>query len=132
MNSTDSIVLAAVSGNISVARRFVRSWVSSLRASADVVDDLALLASELVTNAIHHGDNGEVELTIDHDGSMVYMRVTSRGNVERLAPPSAWKVAGVDAVAGRGLGIVKALADSVEVRRHGDRVSIVVAKTRGT
>lgn len=59
------------------ARRLVRSRLDGL-IGPQATDDLLLVVSELVTNAVLHGA-GEIELRIAFDGSRVTGRVADEG-----------------------------------------------------
>jgi anti-sigma regulatory factor (Ser/Thr protein kinase) len=114
--------------NVAAARRFVADRLVGVVADADVVDDLRLAASELVTNAVEHGDSRRVELVLAVDTGVVSLSVTSHSPHDNVAPVSDWAVAGPDAVAGRGLAIVRALADDVSVSRGGGWLTITLER----
>lgn len=83
------------------SRRFV---ADALRAQGcRATDDILLVASELVTNAVRHG-GGDVELSVNLDGSDVRIEVIDEGHVE--VPTSVAEPSPV-ASGGRGLHIVK-------------------------
>jgi anti-sigma regulatory factor (Ser/Thr protein kinase) len=124
----ESIVLAPTPENVVVARRFVGSWLSTVTSDRMVIGDLELAVSELVTNAIEHGDHHDVSVELNLEGSLLSMSVTSRGNVGDLAPTAAWELAGAESVTGRGLGIVRAVVDQIDVTRDSDRVTITVGR----
>ena len=92
----------------------VRRFVRALLANSPRAYDLELIASELVTNAIHHTpsgqEGGKLTVTIEHQPGRARLEVTDRGT-------SCWHPAqrGGDGVAehGRGLQIVAALADEI-------------------
>lgn len=87
------------------ARSFVRRTLVSW--SVPKVDDVVLMASELFTNAVLHGD-GEVEVVLSLSGGHVRLEVVDGGGVpvpSEVRPPTP------DAITGRGLAIVDALAD---------------------
>lgn len=73
----------------------------------DQVDDVVLMASELFTNAVLHGD-GRVAVSVALDAGNVRVEVVDDG-ASSAAPPRPVPPA---AVTGRGLSIVATLADS--------------------
>jgi anti-sigma regulatory factor (Ser/Thr protein kinase) len=79
--------------------------------SPDLSDDVALVVSELVTNALRHG-RGEVRLDLHIDPGQVFVAVWDAG------PPFDWanESAHHGALTGRGLSIVAALAANYGVR----------------
>lgn len=90
------------------------------------VADLELMASELVTNAIQHGLGGSVLITLDCRDGTVILKVDSVGPSRAVGPTPTWLVAEASAVSGRGLGLVRELADDIDVDQRPDRLSITV------
>ncbi|MST35040.1 GAF domain-containing protein, partial [Acidimicrobiaceae bacterium USS-CC1] len=84
------------------ARHFVQESVGPGR--SDLTADVELVVTELVTNAFLHGEP-PVRLAIDDDGDSVRVEVTDAG-----ALPPILVFAGSDAMTGRGLALVAALA----------------------
>jgi serine/threonine-protein kinase RsbW len=87
-----------------------RHFVVDLLGSCPVIDDAALLTSELVTNAICHtatGTEGAFEVTVQHDASSIRVQVTDGGSdtIPAPVPRSA-----TFASSGRGLAMVDAIA----------------------
>ncbi len=54
------------------------------------------------------------------------MTVTSRGEADTLPDVDSWTTARADRVSGRGLGIVRQIADDIDVERSGDTIVITV------
>lgn len=85
------------------ARHFVQESVGGPGRS-DLTADVELVVTELVTNAFLHGEP-PVRLAIDDDADWVRVEVTDAG-----ALPPILVSAGSDAMTGRGLSLVAALA----------------------
>ena len=99
-----STVFPAVAPSAAGARRFVVSALRREEVSPERIDLAALLTSELVTNAfLHAGTETRVSVRVNH---VIRIDVfdTGAGGVQ-LRP------AGAEAIHGRGLHIVDALAD---------------------
>ncbi|HTX01440.1 MAG TPA: ATP-binding protein [Acidimicrobiales bacterium] len=97
------------------ARQLVRSALAGLPASA--ADDVTLVVSELVTNALLHARTGlELEVRAEPGSILVAVRDGSRQQPQRRE--------GQLELGGRGLRIVEALASSwgVDVEPRGKRV----------
>jgi len=109
---------------VGTARRFVRRELSS--ASPDLAGDMQLIVSELVSNAIEHGASERVLVEISVSSTKVVMSVESQGFVDQLPRLEQWALAPADEVSGRGLGIVRDLADTVQVVRENSSVTITV------
>ncbi|MCB0966566.1 MAG: ATP-binding protein [Ilumatobacter sp.] len=113
-----SIVLEADASQVAHARRFVRRTLTD--ADPAVLDDIQLIVSELFTNAVEHGSADSVEVVLAVSGGIVSVTVDSRGPTPGVGPASEWAVADPEALNGRGLGIVRQLADELVVERNGD------------
>lgn len=87
------------------ARRFVRDYLTGPR-----VDDLELIASELITNSIRHtpaGDGGEFIVRVRNGRGWARVEVSDTGSAQ-------WSIsgqAGPDDEHGRGMVIIEAVAD---------------------
>lgn len=99
------LVLAESADQVSLARRAVRDWLRS--AGLHIHEPTAeLLVSELVTNALRHG-RPPVELRLNAAPEKV-LRIEVLDTADGADPVQSH--AALDAVSGRGLGIVAALA----------------------
>jgi len=86
------------------SRRFV---VDVLRESgAEASDEVLLVASELVTNAVRHGE-GEVELRVGVDGDCVRIEVLDDGHAAVAVPE---REPAPMSIGGRGLILVRQVA----------------------
>jgi anti-sigma regulatory factor (Ser/Thr protein kinase) len=109
---------------VGTARRFVRRELSA--ASPDLAGDMQLIVSELVSNAIEHGASEQVTVEISVSNAKVVLSVESHGFVDQLPRLEQWALAPSDEVSGRGLGIVRDLADAVQVVRENSSITITV------
>jgi anti-sigma regulatory factor (Ser/Thr protein kinase) len=104
------------------------------RVDADVLDDIRLLVSELVTNAIRHAgapSGGEVGLDVSIQRSAVHVEVADPGGGFEPAPrdetmmkPGGWGLYLVDRIADRW-GVMRNTLTRVwfEIDRGGDRLA---------
>lgn len=106
---------------LSSAREFVRTRAVPPM-GGERLDDLVLVANELVTNALQHGGDGEIRLTIRVDDGGVEMSVASPGDGHATFPTGRAPIRFLD---GRGLQIVAALSDEATIVRDGDHVRVV-------
>jgi anti-sigma regulatory factor (Ser/Thr protein kinase) len=108
--------LEADLAEVGAARRFVRKNL------ADVPDalnaDVQLIASELITNAVEHGTGDRVIFALRLDDDAVSLTVESVGPAPNVRDVNTWRVAPAAHITGRGLGIVRSIADRVEVSRY--------------
>ncbi|MGW3625980.1 ATP-binding SpoIIE family protein phosphatase [Streptomyces sp. NPDC000880] len=90
------------------ARLFLREWLNSCQLTP-LCDEAELLVSEVVTNALVHGDS-DVDMHVRRYPGRV--RVEVRDSDPHLALPVAFPLADDEAEGGRGLVIVSAMASS--------------------
>lgn len=88
------------------ARRLVAAGCARAATGRECADSAGLLASEVVTNALLHGD-GDVTIGMDAGAAMVRVEV---GDASRSRPRE--DVPGEEAERGRGLLIVNALSSA--------------------
>lgn len=85
------------------------------RVAPELVADLQLIASELVTNAFEHGAHGVVTLDVTLDGDTAVLTVTSTGNSSGIRHPSHWTFPETPTTSGRGLALARAVSQTVEL-----------------
>jgi len=88
------------------ARHVVKKHFNDLLAD-ETLDDALLVVSELVTNALRHGD-GDIELRVAFDGQRLRGEVTDQGI--RFTQPLREHASGQ--IGGHGLHLVGCIADS--------------------
>ena len=86
------------------ARRFVREVCASWGLIHEVIDDIELLVSELVTNAVLHARSAAL-LTIEHFGDRIRVTVSDSSSI-----PPRLRDYGPEAATGRGVFLVDRLA----------------------
>jgi anti-sigma regulatory factor (Ser/Thr protein kinase) len=113
----EELVLPSVPQSVSQVRRYAVAACTALGYDGDC-DTLALLVSEVATNALIHGA-GQVRVRVLHAGPR--MRIEVSDDSVSLPVP---RRAGTDAEGGRGLALVEALAADwgVEARDTGKTV----------
>lgn len=122
----ESRVFAAVPTGVHQARDFVSAALLRRGAPEAVVGDYRLMVSELASNAIQHGAGSELTVIVnDSDPPWWDVAVVcTAAATTQLPPPQEWRVADGQQGSGRGLGIVRKLADDVIVGVCGHLISI--------
>ncbi|MFD7712796.1 ATP-binding protein [Streptomyces sp. NPDC059785] len=111
-----------VSGGVRVGRQWTRDTLASLEWAAqepDLVDAVVLAVSELLTNAHVHA-HSDARLVLAWDGFCLHVSVH-----DESAELPEEKDADIDDLSGRGVSIVRNLADSWQTycQRHGKTVT---------
>ncbi|MFF5303472.1 ATP-binding protein [Streptomyces sp. NPDC013161] len=107
------------------ARALVTGTCHTWRVPHGIVDDVAVIVSELVTNAVTHAPGDTVTVTVflharDADESEVRVVVIDHGPRRRVQA----RHADADDEHGRGLFLVEALASRYEVQPTGDGTAV--------
>jgi anti-sigma regulatory factor (Ser/Thr protein kinase) len=116
---------------VAAARHAVVAFLAEHAVPSAIVDDLELLTSELVTNAIIHPaatDRQVVGIEVEASDTVV-IAVSNVGPASAIPPVDDWHPAPPLAVSGRGLGIVRRLSDAVSVEQRGD-LTVVSCRRR--
>ncbi len=116
-----------------VALRGVRadvvSWLVGTGADGEALERSALVVSELAANAVQAGPGRRFEVRARREGAHVVVVVRNPSDGDRPPGRTEWRPAEPLAPRGRGLAIVDALADGVEVGVEGDEV-VITARLR--
>ncbi len=111
-----------MSGGVRAGRQWTRTQLASLpwtAAEPETVDAVVLAVSELITNAHVHA-HSDAHLVLTWDGDCLHVSVHDEDpTLPRQRHPQAGEVSG------RGVGIVRMLADGYEMKcqRHGKTVT---------
>ncbi|MGH8891429.1 MAG: ATP-binding protein [Acidothermaceae bacterium] len=113
------LLLPAGADSVARARHFARDAAAALGLDCDT---LALVTSELVTNAVRYS-SGEIELTVTPRGG--HLRIEVRDNSPEL--PTVRRASSSER-SGRGLAIVEEIAARWWVRQNADGTKTVGAE----
>jgi two-component sensor histidine kinase len=116
---TDTRTFEADQVSARSARRFAVQRSLELGASTDVADTIALLTSELVTNAVMHART-DIHVTVAL-GEARRVRVCVRDENTRMPAPA---IAPIDATSGRGLLLVQSASTAWGIQTDEDGKTI--------
>jgi anti-sigma regulatory factor (Ser/Thr protein kinase) len=80
------------------------------------------------TNAFEHGSSQPVRLTVRSGEDEASITVVSGGEAGRVPEVESWTTAQADRISGRGLGIVREIADDIDVDRSNGNLAITVRR----
>ena len=105
------------------ARERLRDYLRQYCAERQVVDDLVLCVEEACTNAIRHSGTGDdIEISLEFDANRLVAVVKDRGRGFDVANFDPQRSPDPTLDHGRGLFIIAALMDSLELRLDGGLV----------
>jgi anti-sigma regulatory factor (Ser/Thr protein kinase) len=115
-------------GGLSALRAAVSAHATALGADAALVEDLVLIAHELVTNAVRHG-GGHGRLRLARHGDRIHCEVSDAG--PGMVEPDRFgtRQAAHAATGGRGLWIVRRLAGWLDVHTGPDGTTVTAVVT---
>jgi serine/threonine-protein kinase RsbW len=108
---------------VSVARHAFAGDLESVGITPDVREDVMLVISELVSNAVKHAaplPDGKVRVRCSINDDCLHVEITDGGSVTRPNPA----VATVFALGGRGLDIVRMISREWGVTHDGTSVTV--------
>ncbi|TDB80254.1 ATP-binding protein [Actinomadura sp. KC216] len=124
-----SLSLPCEALSIPVVRRVVGDALRGLGVSEDCVDDVLVAASEACTNVVQHARaTGDYEVAGRVDEGVCTLTITDQGRGPRPAPEER----GILSESGRGIKIMRALVDDLDIDSTPDRGTVVHLRKRLT
>ena len=112
------------------ARERVRDYLRQYSAERDLADDLVLCIEEAATNAIRHsGADSDIDISLEFEGEYLVALVRDGGQGFDIADFRPQRMPDPTKDHGRGLFIIAALTDSLELRTDGGLEVRMVRKT---
>jgi serine/threonine-protein kinase RsbW len=127
-----TVRVPAAPASVALVRAQIGADLGQVSIAPAVIEDVLLVASELLTNAIRHGeplagggDGGEVTVAWQIDPNAIIVRVTDAGGASRprVRHPSARDIGG------RGLALVEAIASRWGVEAADNATTVWAAVT---
>ncbi|SNT44776.1 serine/threonine-protein kinase RsbW [Actinomadura meyerae] len=129
MDMTFSLALPRDAQSIPVIRRVLGDALRGLGVADDCVADVLVAASEACTNVVQHARaTGGYEVTGHVDDGECLLKVMDSGRGPRPAPADR----GALSESGRGLKIMRALVDELDIDSSPDRGTVVHLRKRLT
>jgi PAS domain S-box-containing protein len=116
---------------VSLARHFFTDWLCNQPADISALDDLLVMVSELCTNAVRaaSGAPGGVSLRAWDEGDRLVLEVEDDGGGNNAFElPDEEHLPDPEATGGRGLFLVRALADAIDVLPGADGTIVRVTR----
>ena len=115
---------------VPLARHLLRDWLRLVPVESDAIDSLLLAVSELTSNAVRHGTGapGSIHLRAWTEADTVLVEVSDDGGSITWADQHNSELPDPHAERGRGLFLVRELADEMSTRLDGGRSVVRIAK----
>ena len=110
---------------VSGLRHDLSAWLTEYLGEGHdtAVCDIGLLLTELVANVVDHTASGFADVRVALDDGTAVIEVANEGPVSAVPPVERWEAL-VEGSRGRGLKLIRALCEQVEVDGDADRTQI--------
>ena len=125
-STTFELCFPPVADNLGHGRQAISRWLAARSVDAGVVHDLAVVYSELAANALAASNGDDICTQAWIDGGEVVIEVANGLASSDARRVTRWDLGDPLRGGGRGLMIVRAFTDDVEVVTSDDGQSIVV------
>lgn len=123
------IEIPSLSDNIRMIESFIDNAKEKFHLNDDIYGNIMIAVTEAVNNAIRHGNKGDssknVSLGLTLDEGMIKFRIEDEGkgfDFHNLPDPTAPE--NIEKPGGRGIFLMKHLADEVDFSEHGKVVEL--------
>jgi serine/threonine-protein kinase RsbW len=124
-----TLKFAASSENMAIVEKLVDEICAEYKVNEDNYGNILVALTEAVNNAIHHGNKGNpekmVHLTFEANGNSLCFTVRDEGpGFDYDSLPDPTDPENLEKPNGRGVFLMKHLADHIEFKENGSLVSI--------
>ena len=124
------IKIPSITDNVSVVESFIDNLKEKIRLSDNVYGNILISVTEAVNNAIVHGNKEDkekkVELFLKQTKKSISFVIKDEGfgfDESKIPDPTSPK--NLNNIKGRGVFLIKNLADNVKFRKKGSEVELV-------
>lgn len=123
------IEIPSLAENIRIVESFIDNIKEEFQLNDDIYGNIMIAVTESVNNAIHHGNKGNKEksvtLSLNVDDSTVHFIIEDKGEgFEYNHLPDPTSPENIDKPGGRGIFLMKHLADEVKFKGKGSVVEL--------
>jgi serine/threonine-protein kinase RsbW len=129
MNAVQQLRIPSIPENVRVVEQFIEELKEQLHINDDIYGNIMIAVTESVNNAIIHGNQSDrkkiVDLSMQIDDKKISFSIRDEGkgfNYNNLSDPTAPE--NLLEPGGRGIFIIKHLADEVEFLSQGSQVNL--------
>jgi serine/threonine-protein kinase RsbW len=129
MNAVQQLRIPSIPENVRVVEQFIEELKEQLHINDDIYGNIMIAVTESVNNAIIHGNKSDhkklVDLSMQIDDKKISFSIKDEGkgfNYNDLPDPTALE--NLLKSGGRGIFIIKHLADEVEFLSQGSQIKL--------
>jgi serine/threonine-protein kinase RsbW len=129
MNAVQQLRIPSIPENVRVVEQFIEELKEQLHINDDIYGNIMIAVTESVNNAIIHGNKSDhkklVDLSMQIDDKKISFSIKDEGkgfNYNDLPDPTALE--NLLKPGGRGIFIIKHLADEVEFLSQGSQIKL--------
>src|SRR5688572_12742605 len=113
--------------SLRLVERLIEDVCQIYNVNEDCYGNMLIAVTEAVNNAIHHGNKGNPEKTVkigfeSINNKLVFSVVDEGPGFDYIGLPDPTDPANIDKPSGRGVFLMKHLADSIEFETNGSKV----------
>ncbi|GIV42811.1 MAG: anti-sigma factor [Vicingaceae bacterium] len=130
---TYSITISSDTKEMHKVDKYLESIIRDLSIPEQVQGNMIICLTEAINNAIQHGNANDpskkVEIIFDYDNQFYKFTVRDQGNgfdYQNLPDPTSPE--NITKISGRGIFIIKNLADKIEFENNGSTIHIYFSK----
>jgi len=123
------IEIPSISENIRIVESFIDNVKDKFNITDDIYGNIMVAVTEAVNNAIKHGNNGDksknVKISVECEENLMRFLIEDEGegfDYENLPDPTAPE--NIDKLSGRGIFLMKHLADEVKHFEKGKKTEL--------
>ncbi len=123
----DNLKISSDINNLRLVERLIEDVCDVYNVHEDVYGNMLIAVTEAVNNAIHHGNKDNIEKVVkigfESNNNKLIFSVTDEGpGFDYLGLPDPTDPANIDKPSGRGVFLMKHLADTIEFENNGSQV----------
>src|SRR5688572_3549053 len=123
----ETLKISSDANNLRLVERLIEDVCDVYNVHEDVYGNMLIAVTEAVNNAIHHGNKDNPEKTVrigfeSINNKLIFSVIDEGNGFDYIGLPDPTDPANIDKPSGRGVFLMKHLADSIEFETNGSKV----------
>ena len=125
----ENIKISSTADNIHLVEKLIDTVCTEYKVNEDAYGNILIAVTEAVNNAINHGNQNNpdkfVNIGFQNSDKQLIFSISDEGNgFDYLGLPDPTDPANIEKISGRGVFLMKNLADSIEFEHNGQTVKL--------